>query len=164
MDLHTAFVVAGSAGNFFALLWILNKFAIPKLKEGITSKQESIIQSIDDTEKALAEVNSKLEKQRQLLKEVQDEIQSIRDNAEKVGVSTSDKIRENAKKEAEQWHTRVDSQIEQELNLLKNDIREDFINQVIDAVELKISKQLGKKTQNELIKGFAKELKEYQSA
>lgn len=156
-------VIVCTVLNFGILLFILNKFLKPKAAEMLSNKQTRIAQSLDETEKRLAEVTARLEEQRRKLQEVEIEIQQVRAFSETTATNSAKKIQEETEREVVQWRQRVDRQIDQELASLKNDLKSEFVEKVFaKATQMAVS-DLDNKAHDSLIRQFATSLKEHKS-
>jgi F-type H+-transporting ATPase subunit b len=160
---HIMMMAIVSTLNFAILLFAILKFAKPALDKGIASKQQSIVQSIEETEKNLADITAELDDYKRKLQVMEQEIASIRTDAEQRGKAAAKSIQENTHQEIEALGRRVDRQIEQEMANLRNSLRREFSNRVILAAEEMAQGHLNKLSHTALVEHFAYALKESHS-
>ncbi len=167
MNIHDLMVVSNVL-NFGILAAILWKFAIPRVSEMISAKQEAISQALDEADKHLTDVEAQLAEVRREMQQAEAEIGNIRKEAEARGIEAAAKIKADTQQEIEQLRQRVERQIQQEFSNLSLRLRQDLIAQVILKAEalLKGKLEADKNLQTQLIENFAfslKGFKEYKS-
>lgn len=152
--------------NFCLLAFLLGKFLVPRLSEFMDKKTLGINQSIDETEKNLADVTLELDLVRKEMQEAEQQLALISSEAEARGVAAAEKIKADTQNEIAQMKIRVDKQIEQEVHTLQLRLRQDLVQQIMKKAEELVTEEANKKVHTQLIEDFAytlKDFKEYQS-
>lgn len=152
--------------NFGILAFLLWKFLVPRLSEGIGNKHLTIVQTIEETEKNLADMSAELEEVRAQIRDAEPQIQAIRDDAEARGKAAAEKMAADTAAEIAALRQRVDRQIEQEVSNLRLNLRQELVAQVMANAQSLIQEDLNKIGHAELVEHFAytlKDFKEYTS-
>lgn len=152
--------------NFGILAFLLWKLLVPRLSEGIGNKHKDIVQTIEETEKNLADMSAELDAVRAQIRDAAPQIQAIRDEAEARGQAAAEKMKADTTAEIAALRLRVDRQIEQEVNNLRLNLRQELVEQVMANAQNLIEQDLNKLGHSELVEDFAytlKGFKEYTS-
>lgn len=152
--------------NFGILAFLLWKLLVPRLSEGIGNKHKDIVQTIEETEKNLADMSAELDAVRAQIRDAAPQIQAIRDEAEARGQAAAEKMMADTTAEIAALRVRVDRQIEQEVNNLRLNLRQELVEQVMANAQNLIEQDLNKLGHSELVEDFAytlKGFKEYTS-
>ncbi len=152
--------------NFGILAFLLWKLLVPRLSEGIGNKHKDIVQTIEETEKNLADMSAELDAVRAQIRDAAPQIQAIRDEAEARGKAAAEKMKADTTAEIAALRVRVDRQIEQEVNNLRLNLRQELVEQVMANAQNLIEQDLNKLGHSELVEDFAytlKGFKEYTS-
>ncbi|PKL76071.1 MAG: hypothetical protein CVV27_12135 [Candidatus Melainabacteria bacterium HGW-Melainabacteria-1] len=147
--------------NFVLLLFLLNKFVVPKLGAMIVGKQEAIAHAIDEAEKNLADVEQELVVVRREMQQTETQIAEIHREAASRGIAAAEKLKSDTEVEIEQLRQRVERQIEQEFSNLRLRLRQDLIQQVMLKAEGLIRTQTDTQLQTQLVENFAYSLKDF---
>lgn len=147
--------------NVLVLGFLLAKFALPKLKDMMVSKQQSIAAAIEETDKNLADIEQGLAAVRKEMQDAEAQIATIHEEAAQRGVAAAAKIKADTEIELEQLRQRVERQIEQEFSNLRVRLRQDLIAQVVLKAEELINAQAqdNKDLQAQMVEDFAYSLK-----
>jgi F-type H+-transporting ATPase subunit b len=160
------FQVLSFSLNFVLLLLLLWKLLVPRLSAMMDKRRENIHQTLDETEKSLADVSQELDAVRQELKQAEHNISSISDEAEARAKAASAKIKADTEHEIQQLRDKVERQIQQEFHNLHLSLRAELVQQVTVEAEAQMRKANDAAAQQQLIKNFAYSLegfKEYKS-
>jgi F-type H+-transporting ATPase subunit b len=147
--------------NFAILLFLLFKFVVPRISEAMDKKQKGIVQSIEETEKSLADINKELEAHSRQMADVEKEIASILQEAEIRGNAAANKVEEDTIREVDALRIRMERQIEQEFSSLQLRLRADLVQQVVATVQDMASQRLDKAGHAALVEDFAFSLKDF---
>jgi F-type H+-transporting ATPase subunit b len=145
--------------NFGILAFLLWKFLVPRISEGMDNKQRNIVQTIEETEKNLADMSTELEAVRAQMRDAEPQIQAIRDEADARGKAAAEKIMAETVTEISALRHRVDRQIEQEVNNLRLNLRQELVDQVMANARNLLQQDLNKIGHSELVEHFAHNLK-----
>ncbi|MGE3724985.1 MAG: hypothetical protein AB7I41_05515 [Candidatus Sericytochromatia bacterium] len=154
-------LIIASVLNFGILVFLLFKFVVPKISEAMDKKQQGIIHSVEEAEKNLADINQELESHKRQMAVVEQEIASIRQEAEARGVAAASKIETDTVREIEALRVRMERQIEQEFHNLKLRLKADLVNQVMVTAQEMASQRLDQKGHSTLVEDFAFSLKDF---
>ncbi len=154
-------LIIASVLNFGILVFLLFKFVVPKISEAMDKKQQGIIHSVEEAEKNLADINQELESHKRQMAVVEQEIASIRQEAEARGVAAASKIETDTVREIEALRVRMERQIEQEFHNLKLRLKADLVNQVMATAQEMAGQRLDQKGHSALVEDFAFSLKDF---
>lgn len=154
-------LIIASVLNFGILVFLLFKFVVPKISEAMDKKQQGIIHSVEEAEKNLADINQELESHKRQMAVVEQEIASIRQEAEARGVAAASKIETDTVREIEALRVRMERQIEQEFHNLKLRLKADLVNQVMVTAQEMAGQRLDQKGHSALVEDFAFSLKDF---
>jgi len=154
-------LIIASVLNFGILVFLLFKFVVPKISEAMDKKQQGIIHSVEEAEKNLADINQELESHKRQMAVVEQEIASIRQEAEARGVAAASEIETDTVREIEALRVRMERQIEQEFHNLKLRLKADLVNQVMATAQEMASQRLDQKGHSALAEDFAFSLKDF---
>ncbi len=154
-------LIIASVLNFGILVFLLFKFVVPKISEAMDKKQQGIIHSVEEAEKNLADINQELESHKRQMAVVEQEIASIRQEAEARGVAAASKIESDTVREIEALRVRMERQIEQEFHNLKLRLKADLVNQVMATAQEMAGQRLDQKGHSSLVEDFAFSLKDF---
>jgi F-type H+-transporting ATPase subunit b len=153
--------------NFSILLFLLLKFVVPRMSEAMAKKQQGIVQTVEEAEKTLADINRELSEHAVHMRKAEAEVVTIAQEAEARAEAAARKIQQDTVQEVEALRVRVERQIEQEFHNLKLRLRADLINQVVATAQDLAQKNLDSKGHTSLIENFAlvelKDFKEFKS-
>lgn len=145
--------------NFGILAFLLWKFLVPRISEGMDNKQKTIVQTIEETEKNLADMSTELESVRAQMRDAEPQIQAIRDEADARGKAAAEKIMAETATEIASLRHRIDRQIEQEVNNLRLNLRQELVEQVMANAQNLLQQDLNKIGHADLVEHFAHNLK-----
>ena len=157
---HVVLLVIATLINFAILAFAIMKFVVPTFKTNLGKKRQNIIAVIEETEKSLADMSQELESQRTKLHKMDEEIAQIHVDAGNRATAAARKIQEDTQVEVEQLRKRIDGQMQQEVNNLKQNLRQEFVGQVLKTAEEMAIANLSRATHANLVEQFALKLKE----
>ena len=168
MDALGTFVLAASKGGsflvspglglmiwtliaFFASMWILSKYAFPRISEALDKRSRAIQDSIDHAEQTRKEADKMLEEYRARLKEAREQADDILVRSRKAAEQFETDTREKAREEHQEAMERTRREIEAETRRALDEIRKEVANLTIIATEKVARKSLTEDDQKRLI-------------
>jgi F-type H+-transporting ATPase subunit b len=142
--------------NFFLLLLVLYKLALPKTKEFFTDRSREIERSLKEAEEAKEKAEKELREYERKLSALDKEIEEIRDMVEKEGQAEKERIIKEAKKEAELIKKQAEIIAEQEVKKAKQELRREVARLSLERAEKIIKENIDDKDQARLIKEYIK--------
>lgn len=145
---------------FLIVLLVLGKFAWKPILGAINSREQSITDALQASEKAKEEMTNLKSTNEKLIAEARQERDKMIRDAAKIG----EQLKDQAKADAKMLGDRMIEDAKQTIEAEKNDAIRQIKDQVAD-LSLQIAEKLLKtkladdKAQQELIKGFMKDLK-----
>jgi F-type H+-transporting ATPase subunit b len=143
---------------FGVLLWLLNKFAFPRIAENLDKRQKAIEDSIDTAEKTKREAEELLAEYRQRLTEAREQAEEIVARARKAGEVHERESLEDAKKQREELMAQTRRDIEAETRRAIQEIRSEVADLTVLATEKVTRKSLSESDQRRLVEEALSEL------
>jgi F-type H+-transporting ATPase subunit b len=143
---------------FGVLLWLLNKFAFPRIAENLDKRQKAIEDSIDTAEKTKREAEELLAEYRQRLTEAREQAEEIVARARKAGEVHERESLEDAKKQREDLMAQTRRDIESETRRAIQEIRSEVADLTVLATEKVTRKSLSESDQRRLVEEALSEL------
>jgi len=128
------------------------------LKGMIERRQQRIEGQINDTEQQLQEVTKRLDEQQVQLKQIQEDLARVAQQAEQMGSKLHDEILENASREAERLRERVQRDIDQDRHQAMLELRRELTALALQSAEGKVRGHLNNDMQRRLIEDFTASL------
>jgi F-type H+-transporting ATPase subunit b len=132
-------------------LWLLQKFAFPRISEALEKRRKLIEESITHAEQMRQEADQLLEEYRARLKEAREQAEDILVRSRKAAEAYEAEVREKAKKEHQEALERTRREIEAETRRALDEIRKEVANLTIVATEKVARKSLDSDDQKRLI-------------
>jgi len=136
---------------FFASMWILSKYAFPRISEALDKRSRAIQDSIDHAEQTRKEADKMLEEYRARLKEAREQADDILVRSRKAAEQFETDTREKAREEHQEAMERTRREIEAETRRALDEIRKEVANLTIIATEKVARKSLTEDDQKRLI-------------
>ncbi|MGV3524480.1 MAG: hypothetical protein ACO1RX_09655 [Candidatus Sericytochromatia bacterium] len=159
-------MVLSNVLNVAVLAFLLWKFALPRISSGLENKKNTIVQSLDETEKNLADINTSLDQVRREIQAASGQIGTIREEAASRSETAVAKIKSDTEQEISHLQERVERQIAQEFSSLRVRVRQDLISEIMSQAENMVRQRTSEQQQADVIENFAyslKGFKEYRS-
>src|SRR3954454_17910664 len=144
-----SFLVSPSAGlmiwtliAFGISVYILNKYAFPRIVEALDKRRKAIEESIDSAQRTKQEADELLEEYRARLKEARDQAEDIVVRARRAADSLQDESKEAAVKQREELLQQTRRDIEAETRRALDQIRKEVANLTVVATEKVTRKSL----------------------
>ncbi len=143
---------------FGVALWVLNKYAFPRISEALDKRQKMIEDSIDHAELTRVEADKILAEYRERLKEARVQSEEIVEKARKAAETTNREAVEAGKTIREDLLVQARKDIEGETRRAIQDIRNEVADLTIMATEKVTRKTLNEADQKRLVEEALGEL------
>ena len=147
--------------TFLTLLFLLAKFAWKPLLAALEERENKIKNSLEDAEKAKAELERINVKSEEIIAKARSEAQSIRVEAK----AATERIKADLKAKAEEDSKKIREEAEKQIRVEKdkaiNEIRQEVVDLSLAVAEKVIKKNLSKEDNQGLIKDSLKNLEGY---
>lgn len=137
-----------------ALIWVFAKILPPKFR----ANAQNISSAITKAQAAKAEADRQLKDAEQRLARLEEEVRSIRAEAQKDGVAEAERIRALAKSDVAKVGVAAKAEIEAAERAARLELKAIAAKLAVDRAESLVTKQLTPQTQDALIAGFVKSL------
>lgn len=117
---------------FLLLLWVLNKYAVPRFEKMYEERSNRIEGGIARAEEAQAEAQRTLEQYKSQLAEARAEAARIRDDARAEGQQIVEDMRAQAQTESERIVSAGEAQLAAQRSQLVEELRQDMGRQAVD--------------------------------
>src|SRR3954454_14487802 len=159
------FLVSPSAGlmiwtliSFGATVFLLNKYAFPRIAEALDKRRKAIEESIDSAAQAKRDADELLEEYRARLKEAREQADDIVVRARKAAESLQDESKQAAVKQREELLQSTRRDIEAETRRALDEIRKEVANLTVVATEKVTRKSLDDADHKRLIEEALEEV------
>jgi F-type H+-transporting ATPase subunit b len=136
---------------FGATLYVLNKFAFPRIAEALDRRRQAIEESIDHAERTRREADELLEEYRARLREAREQAEEITVRARRAADSLGDDARAAASNQREEMLAATRREIEAETRRALDEIRKEVANLTVVATEKVTRKSLTPEDHRRLI-------------
>ena len=136
---------------FGATLWLLNKFAFPRIAEALEKRRRAIEDSIDAAERTRQEADELLAEYRERLREAREQAEDIVARARKAGDRFQEESKAGARQARDEMMESTRREIEAETRRALDEIRKEVANLTVMATEKVARKTLDKKDHKRLI-------------
>lgn len=136
---------------FLATFFILRRFALPKIQEGLDRRQHAIEESIDAADHTRREADKLLEEYRERLREARGQAEQIVSRAQHAGEVHEQESLSEAKRKREELMEQTRRDIEQETQRAIQEIRREVTNLTVLATEKVTRKTLTDEDQKRLV-------------
>ncbi|MCW3012527.1 MAG: atpF [Solirubrobacterales bacterium] len=137
--------------SFFVALYVLRKYAFPKITEALDKRQHAIEDSIDTANRTKAEADELLAEYRERLKEARVQAEEIVTRARAAGASTERESVEAARVKREELMAQARKDIEAETRRAIGEIRNEVADLTVAATEKVTRKTLTAEDQKRLV-------------
>jgi len=139
-------------------LWILGKYAFPRISEALEKRQHAIEESIEASERTRREADKLLQEYRERLAEARNQAEEIVTRARKTGESTEAEIVADARVKREEMMEQTRREIEAETRRAIQAIRNEVADLTVLATEKVTRKTLNEDDQRRLVEEALSEL------
>ena len=144
-----SFLVSPSLGlmlwtliSFGATVYLLNRWAFPRIAEALDRRRRAIEESIDSAERAKREADELLEEYRARLREAREQAEEIVVRARRAAESLQDETKAEARRQREELLEGARRDIEAETRRALDEIRKEVANLTVVATEKVTRKSL----------------------
>jgi F-type H+-transporting ATPase subunit b len=127
---------------FGATLYLLNKYAFPRIAEALDRRRRAIEESIDHAERTKREADELLDEYRARLREAREQSEEIVVRARRAADSLADEAKVAASKQREEMLAATRREIEAETRRSLDEIRKEVANLTVAATEKVTRKSL----------------------
>ena len=149
--------------TFLILFFVLAKFAWKPLLVALESRENTIKSSLEDAEKAKAELESLNSESEKIMAKARSEAQTIRVEAKYAAEKIKADVMVQAGEDAKKIRDEAEKQIQVEKDKAINEIRQELVNLTMTVAEKVIKKNLSKEDNQSLIEDSIKHLKGYEA-
>jgi F-type H+-transporting ATPase subunit b len=139
-------------------LYVLGKFAFPRIQEALDKRQHAIEESIDHAEQIRRQADELLEEYRERLKDARQQAEEIIARAEKAAETREGEAVAEAKRRREELMEQARRDIEQETRRAIQEIRREVADLTVLATEKVTRKTLTEEDQRRLVEEALSEL------
>lgn len=143
---------------FIVVLFLLTKFAFPKIREGIEKREQEIKGNLEGAEKAKAQAEKELEEYRKQLADAKAEGNRIIEDARGQAEEVRRELIAKAEKEAETIVTRAQEQLEQERSRTIQELHSTIGDMSIELAEKVVGRAIDASSQRELVDAYIREV------
>jgi F-type H+-transporting ATPase subunit b len=144
--------------SFAIVLFLLTRFAFPKLREVVEKREQEIQQNLESAEEAKAEARKQLEDYKKQLAEARSEANRIIEDSRGQAEQVRKDITAKAEKDAETIVARAQEQIEAERLRTIQELQSQIADLSIELAEKVVGRSLDGKSQRELVDAYIKEV------
>ncbi len=144
--------------SFGATLFLLNKFAFPRIAKALDRRRLAIEESIDTAERAKAEADELLEEYRGRLREAREQAEDIVVRARRAAESLEDETKAAGRKQREEMLAAAKRDIEAETRRSLDEIRREVAQLTVIATEKVTRKSLSEEDHRKLIEEALQEV------
>ena len=130
------------AVNFVILVWLLAKFAGPKIREAMESRSESISQEITEAETQLSDAQGALASFEKKLQGLSQDAEKMLEEYRVLGERERDRIIEDARKEANRIVSDASRLAAREINAARTAIEQEVLESAMTKAETEIQRRL----------------------
>jgi F-type H+-transporting ATPase subunit b len=143
---------------FAIVLFVLNRFAFPKIRQMIEDREKKIQSDLESAEKAKNEANAQLDEYKQQLAEARSEANRIIEDARQSGEQVRQDVIAKAERDAEAIVARAQQQIEAERNRTIQELQSTIADLSIELAEKVVGRSLDDSSQREFVDAYIREV------
>lgn len=143
---------------FAIVLFILNKFAFPKLRETVEAREKQIQGDLEAAEQAKVEAQQAKANYDKQIADARGEANRIIEEARQSAEEVRKDLIAKAEREAEQIQTRAAEQLEAERNRTVTELQSTVGDLAIELAEKVVGRALDQSTHRELVDAYIKEV------
>jgi F-type H+-transporting ATPase subunit b len=143
---------------FALVLFILNKFAFPKLRETVEAREKQIQGDLESAEQAKTEAQQSKANYEKQIADARGEANRIIEEARQSAEDVRRDLIAKAEKEAETIQSRATEQLEAERNRTMTELQSTVGDLAIELAEKVVGRALDQSTHRELVDAYIKEV------
>ena len=144
--------------TFFALLFILQKFAWKPILEGLKKREEYIRKSLEDADKIKEQLAQMEIAKAKILDEAKDKANTIIEQSRKTGHELAGQIEQKAKKNAEEIIVNAHQEIQGERESVRQALKKESVQTAVTLAEKILKENLDTQKNRNLINQAIKDL------
>ena len=144
--------------NFLLFLFVLYKYALPRIKDFFVERSQQIRQSLQEAEEVRTAAENKLRECEKKLEALDKQVEDIRTLMKKEGEADKERIVREAEREAEIMKSQARTVAEQEIRRAKQELRAELIRLSLEGAEKTLNNTINKDDQIRLIDEYIKEI------
>jgi F-type H+-transporting ATPase subunit b len=143
---------------FAAVLFVLNRFAFPKLKEAVEAREQQIQADLEAAERAKTEAQREQEDYKRQIADARGEANRIIEEARRQAEDVRKDLVAKAERDAEQIVTRAQEQLEAERSRTVTELQSTLGDLAIELAEKVVNRSLDASAHRELVDAYIKEV------
>ena len=143
---------------FLIVLFVLNKFAFPKLREAVEAREKQIQSDLEAADRAKREAQQQKEQYERQIADARGEANRIIEDARRQAEDVRKDLVAKAEREAEQIVTRAQEQLEAERTRTVSELQSTLGDLAIELAEKVVGRSLDASTHRELVDAYIKEV------
>ena len=144
--------------TFFALLFILHKFAWKPILDGLKNREDYIRKSLDDADKIKAQLAEVEAAKGKILDEAKERANAIIEQSRKTGSELARQIEQRAKQSAEEIISSAHQEIEGERERVRNALKKESAQTAVSLAEKILKENLNTEKNRNLINEAMKDV------
>ena len=144
--------------TFFAVLFVLHKFAWKPILAGLKQREDYIRKSVDDADKIKAELAAVEVAKAKIIEEAKGKANTIIEQSRKVGNELAAQIEQRAKKNAEEIVSSAHQEIEGERERVRNALKKESVQTAVSLAEKILKENLDTEKNRNLINQAIKDV------
>jgi len=136
---------------FVLTMWVLSKFAFPRIQAALEERAEKVNSNIDESERLRAEADELLTEYRERLKEAREQAEDIVARAKRAGESAKAEATDEGRAKREELVAAARKDIEAETKRSLDDLRKEVADLTVLATEKVARKSLTPEDQKRLV-------------
>jgi F-type H+-transporting ATPase subunit b len=143
---------------FAVVLFVLNKFAFPKLREAVEAREKQIQSDLEAAERSRVEAENEKRQYQQQIAEARSEANRIVEEARRQAEQVRKDLIAKAEKEAEQITTRAQESIAAERTSTIQELQSTIASMSIQLAEKVVGRSIDANAQKELVDSYIKDV------
>lgn len=143
---------------FALVLFVLNKFAFPKLREAVEAREQQIQSDLEAAERAKTEAENEKRQYQQQIADARSEANRIVEDARQQAEQVRKDLIAKAEKEAEQITARAQESIEAERSRTVQELQGTIADMSIQLAEKVVGRSIDAAAQREMVDAYIKEV------
>ncbi len=143
---------------FLVVLFVLNKFAFPKLREAVEAREKQIQSDLEAAERAKTEAQQSKANYEKQIADARAEANRIIEDARRQAEDVRKDLIARAEREAEQITARASEQLEAERSRTVSELQSTIGDLAIELAEKVVGRSLDGGTHRELVDAYIKEV------
>ena len=156
--MNLTLTLVGQSITFIVFVWFTMKFVWPPIMAALEARRKTIADGLAAAERGKRELELADQRKDELVREAKKQAQEIMSQAEKRAAEIVDESKGNAKLEADRILAAAKTDIAQEINRAKEQLRASVAQLAVAGASKIIDKEIDAKTHAKLIEGVVNQL------